>query len=193
MSNLNCPLALTAYSEILGEGFALPAASLDESQVERLVPLQEHKKKVCRQVEALKKWERQLNASRGKEEVISVENCIDLAGPPEDFTYISECVAGKGVTILKDPLVGCTCSRTDPFGCSSSSDCCASHAGGAFAYKDRRLVLGAGQAVFECNSRCTCASLRQQARNICENRVVQLGRQVSTVLLWYQCGSCMTT
>ncbi|XP_065178884.1 histone-lysine N-methyltransferase SUV39H2-like [Sycon ciliatum] len=182
VSNLNCPLALAAYSEILGEDIKLPEAALDDSQVERLVSLQQRKVKVLKQVEALKRWERQLNASRGNEEQICVENRIDLAGPPDDFTYISECVAGKGVTILKDPLVGCTCSRADPLGCSAASDCCASHAGGAFAYKDRRLVLDAGQAVFECNSRCTCAAQRMQARNICENRVVQLGRQVPVTI-----------
>lgn len=140
--------------------------------------MQHHAERVHEQTKLLKRWEKELNEQRGREAKICVENRIDLAGPPADFTYISESVAGKGVTIHQDPLVGCTCMHTTGLGCSESSRCCASHAGGAFAYRNRRLVLDAGQGIFECNSRCTCATQRSLSRDICPNRVVQLGRQV---------------
>ena len=184
--NLQCPDILAAYLEVLGPAFEEPTAELVGGQVQEVISLLERKSKSRKQATALKKWEKELNARRGNEAVICVENHVDLAGPPSDFTYISECVAADGVTILKDPLVGCTCTARSAEGCSASSECCASHAGGAFAYKERRLVLDAGQGIFECNSRCMCMSKRSLSRDICPNRVVQLGRQVGemSVTLW---------
>lgn len=51
----------------------------------------------------LEKWQKSMNAVCGFN--ITVVNNIDFEGPPNNFSYVDECVAGEGVTIPNDPPV----------------------------------------------------------------------------------------
>ncbi|XP_050348375.1 histone-lysine N-methyltransferase SUV39H2-like isoform X1 [Nymphalis io] len=121
-------------------------------------------RKRCRQLMALKDWEDYLNQV-DKCKKLTVENDVDLTGPPENFTYINESIPGVGVVIPNDPPIGCEC---DACNCRSKS-CCGMQAG-LFAYTvNRRLRVATGTPVYECNKACKCSP-------DCNNRVVQRGR-----------------
>ena len=116
----------------------------------------------------LKTWEQELNSKCQNNAHIIVVNNVDLEGPPQDFVYISDYIAGTGVEIPSDPLVGCECVS-----CSSEAEsrCCPQNGGVKFAYSKHKLVkVKPGTPIYECNKRCQCGPQ-------CPNRVVQLGRK----------------
>ncbi|XP_060570833.1 histone-lysine N-methyltransferase SUV39H2-like [Ruditapes philippinarum] len=126
-----------------------------------------YKRKKVQILEALKDWEKHLNAVSTDPAPISVENEVDLEGPPENFEYINDYKAGRGIVIPNDPVIGCECS--DCFG--EKSQCCAVQFGVEFAYfKWKRLRIHAGRPIYECNKKCKCGPE-------CSNRVVQHGRK----------------
>ncbi|GFO01900.1 histone-lysine N-methyltransferase suv39h2 [Plakobranchus ocellatus] len=134
------------------------------------------KRKVKSDVQhALKLWERKLNEiCRGYDPApIFVENNVDLEGPPEKFVFINERQAGPGVTIDKDPLVGCECEDCYV----ERKSCCAVASGSEPPYFKtfKRLRIGRGVPIYECNSRCKCGP-------DCLNRVVQKGRRVKVCI-----------
>ncbi|KAM8934572.1 histone-lysine N-methyltransferase SUV39H1 [Pelodytes ibericus] len=114
----------------------------------------------------LRQWEQQLNAKRSDPGVITVENEVDLEGPPRDFIYINEYKVGEGVTISQF-AVGCKCR--DCF--TDEGGCCPGAFQHKYAYNDEGQVkLRAGYPIYECNSHCRCGPS-------CPNRVVQKGIQ----------------
>uniref|UniRef100_A0A2A4J9C1 protein-synthesizing GTPase n=1 Tax=Heliothis virescens TaxID=7102 RepID=A0A2A4J9C1_HELVI len=120
----------------------------------------------CQQLMKLRKWEEHINQV-DKSKKLLVENNFDLAGPPENFTYINQSIPGSGVTIPDDPPIGCECSACN---CRSKS-CCGMQAG-LFAYTaNKRLRVASGTPIYECNKACKCSS-------DCCNRVVQGGRNI---------------
>lgn len=126
-----------------------------------------YKQKKVQIKEALKEWEKHLNAVSTDPAPITVENDVDLEGPPENFEYINDYKAGSGIVIPNDPVIGCEC--TDCY--SEKSQCCAVQFGVEFAYyKYKRLKIHAGRPIYECNKRCKCGP-------DCPNRVVQHGRK----------------
>ena len=116
---------------------------------------------------AIAEWQKKINEVNKDPAKIFVENKVDLEGPPANFTYITDYIAGKGVEIPSEPIIGCECES-----CTASSDCCPKKAGVDFPYYKncRRTRLHPGQPIYECNSRCKCGPE-------CPNRVVQLGRR----------------
>lgn len=55
-------------------------------------------RKICRQLMKLKQWEEHINQV-DKSKRLLVENIADLAGPPENFTYINQsCICSKEKT-----------------------------------------------------------------------------------------------
>jgi hypothetical protein len=109
--------------------------------------------------------------SRGRERFeIPVINEVDSAGPPLDFTYVAEPVAGAGVILSNNPNNMDCCSCTD--NCKDPKRCeCALKMGGIFPYEagtgtKLRDVPG---GIFECNAHCACNV------NRCQNRVVGKG------------------
>ncbi|KAI5646014.1 SET domain-containing protein [Phthorimaea operculella] len=123
-----------------------------------------------KQLMALKDWEEHINQV-DKCKKLAVENDVDLAGPPVNFTYINESVPGVGVTIPTDPPIGCECSACN---CRSKS-CCGMQAG-LFAYTvNKRLRVASGTPVYECNKACKCST-------DCSNRVVQGGRNIKLTI-----------
>ena len=116
---------------------------------------------------ALKEWEKKLNDINTDKAPIAVENLADLEGPPENFEYINDYKPGTGIDIPDDPIVGCECE--DCF--ENKKACCPTESGSQFAYyKHKRLRVGRGTPIYECNKRCKCGP-------DCPNRVVQLGRK----------------
>ena len=117
---------------------------------------------------ALKTWECTINAVNTDPAPITVENLVDLEGPPANYEYISDYKAGDGVQLSDDPIVGCECAT----GCfAEKKKCCPAAAGTEFPYyRWGRIRVGPGCPVYECNRRCSCSKE-------CPNRVVQKGRQ----------------
>ncbi|XP_021953905.1 histone-lysine N-methyltransferase SUV39H2 isoform X1 [Folsomia candida] len=117
---------------------------------------------------ALKEWTSMVNGISKGCPIISIENKIDLAHPPTDFTYINSYIAAEGIEIPQDPPTGCSCD-SDCRGCPST--CCPKMAGeyqkGGY-YKKGLVKAPLGTPIYECNNRCTCTSK-------CRNRVVQDG------------------
>ncbi|XP_063363032.1 histone-lysine N-methyltransferase Su(var)3-9-like isoform X1 [Cydia amplana] len=123
-------------------------------------------RKKCRQMMSLKQWEEHINQV-DKSKKLTIENEVDLAGPPENFTYINQSIPGAGVTIPDDPPIGCECTACN---CRSKS-CCGMQAG-LFAYTvNKRLRVASGTPIYECNKACKCSA-------DCNNRVVQGGRNI---------------
>ncbi|XP_039768390.1 histone-lysine N-methyltransferase SUV39H1 isoform X3 [Ornithorhynchus anatinus] len=119
----------------------------------------------AKQRRALRRWERELNAKRNHRGRITVENEVDLDGPPRDFVYINEYKVGEGIT-LNEVAVGCECSDCLA---APAEGCCPGASLNKFAYNDQGQVkLKAGMPIYECNSRCRCGYE-------CPNRVVQKG------------------
>lgn len=118
-------------------------------------------------MKALKDWEKHLNRVSTDSAPISVENDVDLEGPPENFVYINDYKPGPGIVIPDDPVIGCEC--TNCF--KEKSSCCAAQFGVDFAYfKYKRVRVHAGRPIYECNKKCLCGPE-------CPNRVVQQGRK----------------
>ncbi|KAM5195860.1 histone-lysine N-methyltransferase SUV39H1 isoform 1-T1 [Hipposideros larvatus] len=119
----------------------------------------------AKQRRALRRWEQELNAKRNHLGRITVENEVDLDGPPRAFVYINEYRVGEGIT-LNQVAVGCECQD-----ClwAPAGGCCPGASLHKFAYNDQGQVrLRAGLPIYECNSRCSCGY-------DCPNRVVQKG------------------
>ncbi|XP_077002404.1 histone-lysine N-methyltransferase SUV39H1 isoform X1 [Tamandua tetradactyla] len=119
----------------------------------------------AKQRRALRRWEQELNAKRSHLGRITVENEVDLDGPPRAFVYINEYRVGEGIT-LNQVAVGCECQD-----ClwAPAGGCCPGASLHKFAYNDQGQVrLRAGLPIYECNSRCRCGY-------DCPNRVVQKG------------------
>ncbi|XP_070543557.1 histone-lysine N-methyltransferase SUV39H2-like [Ptychodera flava] len=115
----------------------------------------------------LRAWREDINTKCTDPAPIKVENRVDCEGPPTNFTYINECIAGTGITILNDPLIGCECDNCF----EHTESCCSSLSGAKFAYnRYRRIRVKPGKPIYECNKRCKCGPK-------CKNRVVQNGRK----------------
>nr|CAJ18350.1 putative H3K9 methyltransferase [Lepisma saccharinum] len=116
----------------------------------------------------LKDWEFEMNLISKGSAPITVENRVDLEGPPPNFIYVNDYIPGAGITIPDVPPIGCECAVCEP----SSGTCCGKQSGSSFAYgKNRRLRVPWGTPIYECNKRCKCSS-------DCLNRVVQKGQMV---------------
>ncbi|XP_040566269.1 histone-lysine N-methyltransferase SUV39H2 [Lepeophtheirus salmonis] len=115
----------------------------------------------------IKEWEDEINKMERVK--ITVENETDLEGPPRHMTYITGYLPAQGIVIPNDPPCGCECTS-----CSLSTEkqCCPNSYGHSFPYtKYRKLRIGIGNPIYECNKRCKCDSS-------CSNRVVQKGRMI---------------
>ncbi len=62
------------------------------------------------QLKKLKEWEILINKVSTDSAHVSVENDVDLEGPPADMTYITEMKPAPGIVIPDDPPMGCECS-----------------------------------------------------------------------------------
>ncbi|CAK1585450.1 unnamed protein product [Parnassius mnemosyne] len=124
----------------------------------------------CRQLMALQEWEEHLNHVDDCKR-LCIENNVDFAGPPENFTYINHSIPGVGVVIPENPPIGCECTI-----CNCRSKSCCGMQGGIFAYTyNKRLRVASGTPIYECNKACKCTS-------DCNNRVVQRGRNVKLTI-----------
>ena len=115
-------------------------------------------------------WQVQLNNQRkGKDAFVHVENKVDKAYPPMNFTYITDSIYTEGIPVA-DPtaLVGCHCVNCGYL----SALCCPHMAGHKFAYtKTGKVKVSYGTPIYECNAMCEC-------KDDCINRVVQKGRKI---------------
>lgn len=141
----------------------LPRSSVNKKSVA-------YKKLKAEALQALKNWESELNRINTDPAPLFVENDIDLEGPPENFTYITDYVykdLGVDVQINADPICGCECE--DCF--ANQNQCCAANMGVDFAYyKTKKVKVAQGRPIYECNKICPCGPE-------CPNRVVQRGRK----------------
>jgi hypothetical protein len=71
------------------------------------------------QLKKLKEWEICINKISAAAH-ISVENDVDLDGPPSDMTYINDIKPAKGIVIPDDPPMGCECSGKNSFNLTMS-------------------------------------------------------------------------
>lgn len=127
-------------------------------------------RKRCQQLIKLTQWEEHLNQVDNCKK-IAIENNADLAGPPENFTYINQCIPGAGVVIPDEPPIGCDCSA-----CNCRAKSCCGMQGGIFAYTTRKILrVASGTPIYECNKACKCSS-------DCSNRVVQNGRNIKLTI-----------
>ncbi|KAJ1519872.1 hypothetical protein ONE63_004114 [Megalurothrips usitatus] len=120
------------------------------------------------QLDILKRWEDSLNnIGPGG---LSVENQVDLEGPPKDFMFITQNKTGPGLDncVLIGQVAGCECTEE----CGTRETCCPNMAGVDWAYSAcSRLIVSPRSGIFECNRFCSCGPE-------CPNRVVQRGRKV---------------
>ena len=126
----------------------------------------------------LVEWQFQINKQRrGLEEIIFLENDIDQAPIPKNFTYITSNIYRNGVP---DPscsenngsLCGCTCYYMGKKCGPRAGHCCPQMAGAEFPYTVAgKVKVPPGSPIFECNVNCCCPP-------DCANRVVQHGRLV---------------
>lgn len=119
-----------------------------------------------KQLNKLKLWEEEMNAIATEDAVVTVENNIDLEGPPQGFIYTNDYIPSEGIIIPDEPVVGCDCKE----GCNGrAKNCCYQN---LFPYvKKGRVNIIQGIPIYECNKLCTCDEN-------CRNRVVQHGRKV---------------
>nr|CAG8450734.1 4773_t:CDS:2 [Entrophospora candida] len=106
--------------------------------------------------------------------MIPVINEIDDEGQPPNFTYVDYYIYGNKVPkpdVLKCGLVGCDCEGGHCKG--NECKCLKEHNLGKLNYErsSRKLRLKPGNAIYECNSSCSCDAN-------CHNRVTQRGRTV---------------
>ena len=123
-------------------------------------------------------WQFQLNRQRGgTDDIIFVENEVDMAEPPKDFTYICSNIYGEGVPDpnqpqVRDSLCGCQCYHLGKRCGPKASYCCSSMADVPFAYTlAGKVCVTPGTPIYECNWKCSCPV-------DCANRVVQHGRKI---------------
>ena len=135
----------------------------------------------------LLEWQYELNRQRnGKETIIYVENFVDMAPPPKDFTYITSNIYREGVPKPNDSenmdgLCGCVCYHLGKKCGPRAEHCCPAMAGSAFAYTAAgKIKSTAGTPIFECNSKCCCPK-------DCANRVVQHGRKIPLCIFRTDC------
>ncbi|XP_052902995.1 histone-lysine N-methyltransferase Su(var)3-9-like isoform X1 [Anopheles moucheti] len=122
------------------------------------------------QLNQLLQFEQQINEHEPTLRIV-VENEQDLDAPPNNFTYLRANIPAEGISIPNDPPVGCECSP-----CNSRSTCCGKLSEGRFAYSvKKRLLLGPGAPIYECNKKCQCGP-------DCLNRVVQNGGKCKLTL-----------
>ncbi|CAG0906599.1 unnamed protein product [Cyprideis torosa] len=129
---------------------------------------------IHRHQEDLSRWKEELSSLcvQAGEAEIGVENRVDFAAAPKDFTFITSCIPGPGVMIPSDPVISCECIE-----CGSNDSTCCPGLGVlgdpvSFPYlPDGRLKEISTAPLYECNSKCLCGPQ-------CPNRVVQKGRQV---------------
>ena len=124
---------------------------------------------------ALKEWEDHMNNLRQGHDPapLTVENTVDLEGPPSKFIYINKRKPTENVEIIEDPLIGCECENC--YDCRKT--CCPTSSNSQIAYRQgtKRLKVPRGHPIYECNSRCKCGP-------DCVNRVVQHGRQIKVCI-----------
>ena len=68
------------------------------------------------QLRRLKDWEREINQLEKVK--ITVENNVDLEGPPRHMQYVTDNVPSEGIVIPDDPPIGCECEG----GCSLKNE-----------------------------------------------------------------------
>ncbi|XP_077645786.1 histone-lysine N-methyltransferase SUV39H1 [Lonchura striata] len=116
---------------------------------------------------ALRRWEQNINCTRSHRGRISIENNVDLQGPPRNFVYIDECKVCAGVA-LTPVTAGCECQDCLAEA-KTNGGCCPGASQSRFAYnQDGQVRIRPGQPIYECNSHCRCGAE-------CPNRVVQRG------------------
>ncbi|OWK49892.1 Histone-lysine N-methyltransferase SUV39H1, partial [Lonchura striata] len=116
---------------------------------------------------ALRRWEQNINCTRSHRGRISIENNVDLQGPPRNFVYIDECKVCAGVA-LTPVTAGCECQDCLAEA-KTNGGCCPGASRSRFAYnQDGQVRIRPGQPIYECNSHCRCGAE-------CPNRVVQRG------------------
>lgn len=100
----------------------------------------------------------------------NASDSIDVNGSTNGyFTYIKECLISPAIKVIPNTSLGCACEE----GCQINSKCCSSFFQYPFAYsKIRKLRLGPGTPIYECNDFCKCGP-------DCNNRIVQNGRKNS--------------
>ncbi|XP_077283564.1 suppressor of variegation 3-9 [Arctopsyche grandis] len=115
------------------------------------------------QLKQLEIWEYNIN-SLDEKIVITVQNNVDLMGPPENFEYVQKNKVHRDVQLPEINPMYCECDD-----CNVSSKCPCAMYGGFFPYNSKgRLRIDIGTPIFECNVQCRCSSE-------CGNRVVQNG------------------
>lgn len=113
-------------------------------------------------------WQETINKMTGEEAIINIENNVDLEGPPENFSYINDCIPTNGIVLPTEPAYGCNCTECGP----KLKECCGRQPHNGFTYTLRgKINVNPGTAIHECNKKCRCDSS-------CRNRVVQNGRKV---------------
>lgn len=134
------------------------------------VLMQRFQEKRQKQLQLLKEWEKKMNLIE-QQAPIRIENLVDFDVLDENFQYIGENIAGKGVKIVDEPLIGCQCVTSLSGQCISVRKLCCPHLAGAFFPYNRNgfLCIYPGEAIYECNSSCKCSEN-------CGNRVIQKGR-----------------
>lgn len=156
------------FSDILYKGNEKALNKLEERCDSNLIEFARKRREV---LELLKKWETEINRKSETCRIL-VENNVDLEGPPQNFTYITDYKAGEGIEIPDDPLIGCECRNCY----ENQKNCCSMQSGGNFAYnRYGYLKVPKGTPIYECNKRCKC-------RDDCLNRVVQKGRQIKLAI-----------
>lgn len=170
LSNIKSSLILKLLSMLLLKGSdECYAADLVED-ARNILQLYVLARKRCRQMMALKTWEEHINQVDTSKK-LTVENNSDLAGPPDNFTYINQSIPGAGVTIPDDPPIGCDCTA-----CNCRSKTCCGMQAGLFAYTIKKILrVASGTPIYECNKACKCSSE-------CNNRVVQGGRNTKLTI-----------
>jgi len=124
------------------------------------------------QQDRLKEWAAEINAIDTGHAKITVENSINLEGPPRQMKYINKSKPSNGIVIPDDPPFGCECPG-ESCDLKTEKTCCPKLADvNHFPYtKYGRLRISPGVPIYECNKRCKCGK-------DCTNRVVQKGRKV---------------